>query len=312
MSEGQPLLQEYESRENGLYFPPPSSYKKPDREPASTMELFLLVLAPWCLFSLVLLLFVFSPSDMPVLPWTVTLLLALLAVLSVVHGFAVATVRRRMEVSLGLLGLLALVTAPLVATVIHDLYLAEHSRLTEGASYTNISPDTSAVTRADATALTFASGAFVDVQRTVGYMQEGVVYCVAPVSGKIMSNAPQYWAVGINCCDARGNYHCGDVNGGHSGVVVTTDSQDADSLDEYRTAVRMATSVYSLDISTGNMCINWTQDADELIASLFANAMYTMSFAILLDLLVSTILGFFVRTAMNRQLSTRSKMAATD
>merc|ERR1719253_1607017 len=117
---------------------------------------------------------------------------------------------KSIHLAVGLLCLTACCIGSSIGLFIYDSYGVTFWQLQGGAEYEHVSPASKGSNFADAQVLHFMPDAFVDTERTLGYMEAGTVYCVAPVAAAKFSSAPQFWAAGKNCCDMRGNFKCGD------------------------------------------------------------------------------------------------------
>jgi len=126
-------------------------------------------------------------------------------------------------------------------------YMDEYWRIEHGASYQDVlASGAGSAAYSDASMLQFRQNTFVDTERTLGYMEKGQVYCAAPVTGQAFSNSPLYYAVGMNCCDQRSNFRCGQADPNTLSAMVVN---DPDSDAQYQTAIRVLESVYSLQPS---------------------------------------------------------------
>jgi len=85
-------------------------------------------------------------------------------------------------------------------------------------------------------------------------------YCVAPIlskSGKVKkADQINFWAVGIDCCDIKTGFHCGDVADPEARSGVT----DNDDSGEYRLAIQMAEIKYSIKSLPRPMYFHWTKE----------------------------------------------------
>jgi len=91
-------------------------------------------------------------------------------------------------------------------------------------SYINVDPEANVTKYTDAGQLVFADSAYLSTETSVGFQVQGTTYCAAPVLGN--STTPdrvEFWAVGTDCCDARGGFRCDDAGSdAKKGVVVRT------------------------------------------------------------------------------------------
>lgn len=212
------------------------------------------VFLPWLMFALVVTIFIFLYYDKRILSWFLIGACMLLALLLVAVGILQS---RNIHLAVGMLCLTALCIGASVGSYTYCTYASTYWLLENGVVYKGVSPLTQGSGYADATLLSFTTDAFVDTERTLGYMENGVVYCVAPVTTQKFSNSPQYWAAGMDCCDQRSDFRCGDTSNekAKTGLRIW----DKNDRDKYNTAIRMAESVYNLSPSeTGHYSLTWT------------------------------------------------------
>lgn len=264
-AEEQPLLApEYE--EDGM-FPPPCgglSSRKNLSSSSSSMgfaDCIVAIFLPWFIFTLVLTAFIYFYYASRWLVWSLVAACLLLGALMVAMG---AGRSRSIHLAVGLLSIAAACVGTSVGVYFYDTYASTYWQLQDGAEYKGLSPSSKASDHADATILSFTPDTFVDTMRTLGYMEAGVVYCVAPVASPKFSNAPQYWAAGKDCCDQRANFRCGAVSNidnvqGKTGVLI----KDESDREKYKTAIRMAEAVFNLSpTETGRFALAWTGTSD--------------------------------------------------
>lgn len=81
-------------------------------------------------------------------------------------------------------------------------------------TYTNVNAGISSNAFGDGGVIHFAAGSHVDNSRSVGFKSrwDGHRYCVAPVVDNSMSQSDPiyFYAVGVDCCNSRGGFTCGD------------------------------------------------------------------------------------------------------
>eukprot|EP00439_Symbiodinium_sp_Y106_P022459 s1649_g2.t1 len=77
-------------------------------------------------------------------------------------------------------------------------------------TYENVVPSENSAIVADAGRVSFATEAFLDQRRSVGFAAEdGHTYCVAPVASRVSRAAEvNFWAVGVDCCSLQGHFEC--------------------------------------------------------------------------------------------------------
>jgi len=231
------------------------------------VDLVVTVLLPWLVFTLIVCLFAFAYQEFAPLVWALVVASLLLALLFVTMG---VTVGRGVQLALGSLILTSVGVAVPVGLFIETGFMLDFWRLDNGASYQHMNPFDPGSSHSDATLFDFLPGSSVDVQRSLGYMKRGVVYCVAPIRGpKGQNDAPQIWATGKDCCAQLGQFTCGDVDdpSASSGVSVPDDAG------YFGTAVRMASSTYDFKSSPGHpIFVRWTASASSYKENLWSSA----------------------------------------
>lgn len=94
-------------------------------------------------------------------------------------------------------------------------FLVYYQRYQEMRTYSNVGGSQGANQFTDGSMFLFTQDTRLDVMRSVGYKSRftGETYCVAPVVDSTMTNADNinFWAVGPNCCLARGEFVCNDA-----------------------------------------------------------------------------------------------------
>jgi len=212
---------------------------------------------PWLIFSMTLFMFALA-EDMAGLAWVFVIMCAALSLLFVGVGILQ---QRPVPLALGILCLAAIALSVPVGNLVQDSYMADYYRLAGGATYHNVDPSEPSAMKADASVLVFQDGTYVDVDKSVGFMEAGDVYCVAPVLGSTASKSPTYWAVGQGCCDARGGFSCGISHAASSVNSALADANENDEA-EYAKAVKMAASVYGFDqVVSPPLTVRWTANA---------------------------------------------------
>lgn len=269
MADEQPLLSPSDAEEAGLgtTFPPPAGLKKSPGVPKMGIEHCLVAtFLPWLMFTLVVTLFIFLYYDAPFLVGFLICACVLLVMGLVFLGVGQS---RRVHIAIGLLCILAICIGASVGYCTFHNYASTYWLLEDGNVFHDVSPSSTGANYPNATLIGFSQDAFVDTQRTIGYMENGVVYCVAPISSRNWEqqreqrwsagfyHAPQYWAAGIDCCDQRSGFRCGDTDARDFGQdtrqrVVSTAAKgglriwDNRDRERFNTAIQMAESVYDL------------------------------------------------------------------
>lgn len=299
MEEEQPLLpQELSLRdaEDGS-FPPPSgqlSFSKVRNSGMGIADHIVAIFLPWFMFTTVVWLFIYIYHEHRWLVWTCIGAFFLVGLLLVAMGNGRS---RSVHLAIGLLSLAAICVGSSIGIYLYDTYVSMYWQLQDGAEYINISPGSKASDHANATMIGFTPDAFVDTDRTLGYMEAGVVYCVAPVSSQKFSSAPQYWAAGRDCCDQRSHYQCGETINlqAKTGVLI----QNENERPKYETAIRMAEAVYNLSpTETGRYALAWTPSDRNFKDDLWASCRNLFLLSSGLYLVCSVAAAFILRKSV--------------
>lgn len=244
------------------------------------------VLLPWSAFTLTVCLFAFAYAEFSQLVWALVATNIMLALTFIMSG---VTTGRPSQLGLGFMVLAAVGVAVPIGIYVESTSMSEFWRLDNGASYTQVGVVDPGSIRSDAVFLEFNAAAFVDVQRTVGYMKRGVVYCVAPIVSHTHFTTPVYWVVGEDCCGMRENFECGSVydQNARSGIVLPSDTTA-----NYHAAMRMATSVYDLQLpASPPMFLHWTADTQTHKRSHYLRAATDVAIAAVVHLACSFVAG---------------------
>jgi len=175
-------------------------------------------------------------------------------------------------------------------------------------SYKDVKADAMFAKYQDAGSLQFEGRASVSVTQSVGFQYKGVTYCAAPIMRNacdVSTGAPitvlasqaaaaapapasatqctpprparaDFWAVGQDCCHARGHFDCGGAHGSQIGAVLR-DSKDEGYFDEirenYLRAVRAAVDVHQLPLPKKPILVRWSHDVSSLKATWLTTAL---------------------------------------
>lgn len=252
-----------------------------NRKPrAKSFDLAVLVVLPWLIFSLVVGLYAFAFEDFQPLVYALVVASVLLGFLFLSVGSASS---RPGQVALGMLVLTAVGVALPVGSRVQNRYMAPFWAVDSGAVYAQVDSSSPAALYTDSSVVSFRSGTTIDQRKSVGYMRQGIVYCVAPMmSISESASVPEFWAVGRNCCGLRGSFDCGDAN-------LTSNStrrisgvrwfRDAETFTE---AVRMAVSTYGMGVLLPHQSVvllRPTADPPQYKLNLWTEALATMAAA---------------------------------
>lgn len=257
------------------------------------------VFIPWCVFAMVVFEFVHSYHLGKDYVWTFIAACFITGVLVVVVGFGRD---KSVQMATGLLIILAVCIGSTIGIYIWLTYGHTYYQMEDGAEYYHVSPTAKGTDYADAAVIHFESDSFVDTARTLGYMEAGTVYCVAPISPSKESNTPQFWAAGKDCCGERSDFKCDDihVNKQKSAVAVISDAD----RESYKTAIRMAESVYSLDAKqSGQVPMQWISAEANLREDKWNSMIFWEALSTGLYLICSLLAGVILRKSMMRNNS---------
>jgi len=133
--------------------------------------------------------------------------------------------------------------------------------------YTNVVPAQPATAVADAGKIVFSTGTFVDVSQSVGLIEEtGVKYCVSPIRDGSGIERIEFWAAGIGCCGASGDFYCDAASNSeaHAGIVIFDNNGyfEKARYDFYDKARKKAQAQYSLQSVSHPTYVRWVKESD--------------------------------------------------
>lgn len=130
--------------------------------------------------------------------------------------------------------------------------------------YRDVSPNANAKSVMDAGILTFNKDSILNIEMSAGYKHWFYNYCAAPVvNHKDPRSAPvTFWAVGVGCCGARGEFTCDSAadKSANSGVPLNPHNLGPEVTAHYDSAVRMAAATNNLEVSEDHVFIMWHKD----------------------------------------------------
>lgn len=171
-------------------------------------------------------------------------------------------------------GLLALGSGAVTGIYTHEAYIGPFAKIVQGREYHDVVASSPAAAYADAGKIMFAESSVVDTSRSVGY-RDRRTFCVAPVvdSGNAQMRTIHFWAVGLDCCNARGDFECGaaDVYGSRGGVRVSSEGWLDNPYEDFKEAIIQAGAVYDLHIDGDPIMVRWVEDPKvEQVQMIFA------------------------------------------
>jgi hypothetical protein len=164
--------------------------------------------------------------------------------------------------------LFAVVMGTWVGLVSYECCIGEYWMYTRLEKRTNVLPSESAEAYANAGGIIFADEARVDSSRSAGY-KNGHVFCVAPIASDAATGTVQFWAGGVNCCAARGNFVCDDSwnDEARGGIVIRNGSASPYHEDLYgqlMKAVRLAETTYSIASAEEPVFVRWVESPTQV------------------------------------------------
>mmetsp|Transcript_11840 Transcript_11840/g.26912 ORF Transcript_11840/g.26912 Transcript_11840/m.26912 type:complete len:296 (+) Transcript_11840:138-1025(+) len=275
----------------------PSAGAKKRRGVFRPLDFMIAVILPWMVFVLLMSMFSFGFTDYAII--AKSLMGTCLGVTLLLVFVGCVRQGRRVQLFLGIACSIAILFGALTGKFAYTHYLEDYISTESGAHYHNVSPAESAAAHADASLLQFQEGSIVNVAMGSSYEHEGITYCVAPVQPGFMElTQPQYWAVGLDCCEAHGSFNCGDVSAPNArqGMVET------DDVLNYLVAARMASQAHGLDAlddAQPPMFLRWISDYEEHSSNAYLGALSFVVVAagiyLLLSLLVASIVARTVK-----------------
>lgn len=174
---------------------------------ATTRTFLTVFIGTWLCFTATLLLFTYGYMMIPFLCWLWTAMVIVLIGVAVAYHFLARQGQTTVALSTGCF--IAVVLGSLLGLYIYDTAAIYPMFYQHARKYSNVVSSEPSAAVADAGKITFNEQTNVDVNKSVGYTAEdGVVYCVAPVMDPSKQPRIEYWAAGINCCAASGEFTC--------------------------------------------------------------------------------------------------------
>jgi len=192
----------------------------------------------------------------------------------------------------------------IVSLVVYVHFLDPYHTLGMGATYLDMLPSQSAQGASDATAIVFADKTSIDTSRTFGYVDArnpgSTVYCVAPVSNPWTEREPvvQFFAAGIDCCNKRSAFGCGQGGTGTRGALMIAREETAAA--GYKAAVEGAAAAYGLQPANGYLLLNMVQDPMAFRSAKLDSAIKLLLIYIFVYLVISCMVGYMVHNAAKK------------
>jgi len=129
--------------------------------------------------------------------------------------------------------------------------------------------------------------------------KSGDLWCAAPIVSSANQEFSGFWAVGTNCCDARGGFVCDDAWSAEarSGMVVESDSRfEGHDRAQYLNAIRQAEVAFAIDSAEDPVLVRWVVDPEKVQNNLWWFGMGTFLAFAVAHLVFSCVLISFLRT----------------
>merc|ERR1719409_2645697 len=123
------------------------------------------------------------------------------------------------------------------------------------------------------------------------------MYCVAPVIGDKATSKVEYWAAGKNCCEAQGDFRCGEYDNpkAHSGLVYLDSSSLMDyPVPSFTKAAKEAEKLYGLSSSPDALFVKWVEDVEDAQHSWWKHAVGFYIGTLFIHLGFSALLGLTI------------------
>lgn len=262
-------------------------------EPASAdISLALLVqvsIAAWIFFSAICLLFGFSYHTSSTEIWTLITLVAVVLIMVVAQNWRQwheASVHK-VSVIVALWLFAALILGSWVGLFAFDCCIGEYWMTQKLEARMNVLPAEPAAAYANAGSIIFADEARVDPGKSVGY-KDGSVFCVAPVASDAPMDTVQFWAVGLDCCGARGTFVCDDAWNpkAHAGVVIRNSTFYEELRNGYLKAVKLAEVTYDIASNKEPIFVRWVSNPNQVELNIWRAGFGVLLAAIIISALV--------------------------
>lgn len=280
---------------------------KSRRDVLKTLAPVFLVILPWLMFTLIACLIVISFHHMHALVGCLIACCGALCVVFVVLGLRGKSSHSRFFLGLGMLCLFANATSTIIGFYVYQEFTANFWAAEERRTFNNVRPDESATSLKDAGRIIFSEDSFLDTNRSVGYEDEGTVYCVAPVVSDTVGEKGgevQFWAGGEDCCKDRGSFACDEaldknVRGG--AVIVDASPLFPGVVPKYRLAAAEAEAAFNLKGAADSIFVKWVADPQALQDSYFESSIHFIGLASLMHFVISGTFG--VVLSMTKRVS---------
>jgi len=165
---------------------------------------------------------------------------------------------------LSLLMPFAVLAGSVLGLYTYDVYACFPMFYQNARIYTDVVPSQPSAAVADAGKIMFSPASFVDRNQSVSFVTErGSTFCVAPVRDASMPPKIEFWAVGLDCCNAEGGFWCDDSTDpkADGGAIVfdNTGIFSSSRYDEYSLARKKAEATFRLVSTEQPVYVRWVK-----------------------------------------------------
>jgi len=154
-----------------------------------------------------------------------------------------------------------------------ESYMSQFYAITFFSEYENVLASTPGAAYSDAGKIWFAESSKVDIAKSIGF-KEKMVYCAAPILDKNQGfKSVAFWAIGFDCCDAKGNFKCGASDSARGGVRAPPDGIFAQDNGKFRKAIAQSAAVNGLEVDEDTILLHWVEDPDHEARTKFFTAL---------------------------------------
>lgn len=170
-----------------------------------------------------------------------------------------------------------------------EKYMSHYFVIGFGSEYENALASTPGAAYIDAGSMSFASSSKIDPAQSVGF-KHGANYCAAPIIDTNQGRkSVAYWAIGYDCCSARGDFDCGDADS-NKGARAPPDGFFYRDTGYFMNAVKQAAAVNDLELDDDIVLLHWVTDPNARKAGKF----FTAIGAVCLGAAIFALLAFFI------------------